>query len=252
MLCPSMRRILEVLPDHMPQVCLLPNGRWRMVWSQVGLDFGQNDTKLTTVGIHLPFTSIFKDDSYVPGQAEEFRHNSCKAGDHCLDYQQSCGCREVQILHRAYKTWKDGVEHPLSRGGTNAEQSKVQWGAESTIALWTGNRTSSWDTFWQPSPQRVSNNRYPATSRLSGGINDSVNDIEVDPVGDSVVQTAEETETSNCQKINAGEKESIIASTSKMRLDGLPSPKEVASICARGQLRIGQHKSRPKLMAKRT
>ncbi|CAM6095011.1 unnamed protein product [Calypogeia fissa] len=243
-------RILEVLPEHMPQVCMLPNGRWRVVWTPVGLDLGQNDAKLTTVALYIPFKSTLEDDVYGVGDCEDFRHDTFKAIDQCLGYQQSFGCHEVQILHRAYKAWKEGVDHHLSKG-SNAEQSKVQLGAKSTNAVWTDDHNSSRDMSGRLSSQQRIDSREQ--SRVRGENTGSVNGIKVDSgiaAGKDVARISDP-ETNDSQII-AGEDETEIVSARKVTSGPSQAREAMTYNCDVAQLRIGQHKSRPKQMAKKS
>ncbi|OAE24275.1 hypothetical protein AXG93_4820s1010 [Marchantia polymorpha subsp. ruderalis] len=132
-------RILEVLPENMPQVCLLPNGRWRIVWSPVADGLGKTDTGSAKVSVHsLSRYGVITETRHT-GQPRESKLDAVKESCHRSN-EAECRCEtEWHALDRAFRSWKEGIEL-LSKGGGASRQRDGHLGLQFTVANLDGDQ----------------------------------------------------------------------------------------------------------------
>ncbi|KAL2643037.1 hypothetical protein R1flu_010624 [Riccia fluitans] len=132
-------RILEVLPENMPQVCLLPNGRWRMVWSPITQGAGKVDAGPSRSLPQSESRCAVNTETENTGQAsvskaDDARDNSASSR-RCGEAGVSHRCEtDWEALDRVFRSWKEGIEL-LSNGGGPSKHHEDYVGPNSTLVV---------------------------------------------------------------------------------------------------------------------
>ncbi|KAL3696268.1 hypothetical protein R1sor_010344 [Riccia sorocarpa] len=254
-------RILEVLPENMPQVCLLPNGRWRMVWSPITEGVGKTDAgssrSLPQSGSRCAENANTENTGQPSGlnADADAATEDCTSRPHCEEATVSYSCdTDWEALERAFRSWKEGIELLSRRDGDLRNREDFVGPKNNFVAAGDGEQKHK--------PAASSIDCGGAVSELPGTINcngsTSTRERGTSQIKHPPASCREFSGDRRAQNVIPDCVGEYVASQETRRGKGACEVQtglsnilgETGGTCAR--MRAGQHKARRKQMAKKT